>query len=66
MASDPPKALRLSFCAEGGTPVMGSSFALSVVMDHDGVMRRSEAEFSEITRSGTSAMFVFCFEIRIL
>lgn len=33
-----------------------SSFALSVLIDHDGVMRRSADEFSETTRSGTSAI----------
>lgn len=33
-----------------------SSFALSVLIDHDGVMRRSADEFSETTTSGTSAI----------
>jgi hypothetical protein len=36
---------------------MGSSFVLSVLIDQEGVMRRSDAAFSEITCSGTSAMF---------
>lgn len=34
----------------------GSSFVLSVKMVHEGVMRRSEVAYSEITRRGTSAM----------
>ena len=42
--------------AKGGIPVMVSSFALSVLIDHAGVMRRSADEFSETTRSGTSAI----------
>lgn len=33
-----------------------SSFALSLLMDHEGVMRRSDEVFSETTRKGTSAM----------
>jgi len=36
--------------------VIGSSLLFSWLMDHDGVMRRSDEEFSEVTRSGTSAM----------
>lgn len=35
---------------------MGSSLDLSWVMVHDGVMRRSDEEFSEMTCRGTSAM----------
>ncbi len=35
-------------------PVTGSSFALSWPMVHDGVMRRSEEEFSEVTWRGIS------------
>lgn len=53
-----PGTLRLSFCDDGGMPVMGSSLVLSWVMVHDGVMRRSEAAFSDITWSGMSAMIV--------
>lgn len=34
----------------------GSNFALSVLMDHEGVMRRSEDELSDTTSSGMSAM----------
>lgn len=56
MASEPVDVLRLSLCAEGGMPVTDSSFALRVLMDQDGVMRRSDDEFSEITCRGTSAM----------
>lgn len=41
---------------EGGIPVTGSNFALSVLMDHAGVIRRSEDEFSDTTCRGTSAM----------
>jgi hypothetical protein len=37
-------------------PVIGSSLALSWLMDHEGVMRRSDAALSEITWRGTSAM----------
>lgn len=37
---------------------MGSRRALSVAMDHDGVTRRSEAEFSELTSRGMSAAVV--------
>lgn len=53
-----PSAAVLStiFWAEGGIPVTVSSFALSVLIDHAGVMRRSADEFSETTRSGTSAI----------
>lgn len=35
---------------------MGSSLVLSWLMVHDGVMRRSDEEFSEMTCRGTSAM----------
>lgn len=48
--------LRTIRWADGGIPVTVSSFALSVLIDHDGVMRRSADEFSETTRSGTSAI----------
>lgn len=34
----------------------GSNLALSVLMDHAGVIRRSDEELSETTRSGTSAI----------
>lgn len=34
----------------------GSNFVLSVLMDHAGVIRRSEDEFSDTTCKGTSAM----------
>lgn len=37
-------------------PVTVSSFALSLLMDHEGVIRRSDEVFSETTRKGTSAM----------
>ena len=43
---------------EGGMPVIGSSLVLSWLMDHDGVMRRSDAVFSEMTCSGMSAIFI--------
>lgn len=51
-----PEVLRKSRWDEGGTPVTGSNFALSVLMDHAGVMRRSEDELSDTTSSGMSAM----------
>lgn len=44
------------FWDEGGMPVTVSNFALSVVMDHEGVMRRSDEVLSDTTISGTSAM----------
>lgn len=59
MASEPADALRLSLWAKGGIPVIGSSFVLRVLIDQDGVMRRSDAEFSEITCRGTSAVAMF-------
>ena len=65
MASEPAEALRLSFWAKGGMPVMGSSFVLRVLIDHDGVMRRSDDEFSEITRKGTSAMFAVAVAVAV-
>lgn len=34
----------------------GSNLALRVLMDHEGVMRRSDDELSETTSSGTSAI----------
>lgn len=37
-------------------PVTGSSLVLSVKIVHEGVMRRSEAAYSEMTSRGTSAM----------
>lgn len=48
--------LRLILWDEGGIPVMGSSLDLSWLMVHDGVIRRSDEEFSEMTCRGTSAM----------
>lgn len=56
MRSAPTDVWRLSLCDDGGMPVTVSSFALSWLMVHDGVMRRSEAAFSETTSRGTSAM----------
>ena len=50
------EVLRTIRCDPGGTPVTGSNLALSVEMDHDGVIRRSDEEFSEMTCNGTSAM----------
>lgn len=46
----------MSFCAEGGIPVTGSSFPLSCSIVHDGVIRRSEfgPEFSEEILRGMS------------
>lgn len=35
-------------------PVTGSSFALSWLMVHEGVMRRSDEAFSDIIKRGTS------------
>lgn len=52
----PPGVFNDSRCDEGGTPVIGSSFAFSWPMVHDGVMRRSEETFSDTTMRGTSAM----------
>ena len=51
-----PKVLRLILIADGGMPVIGSSFVLSWLIVHDGVMRRSEEALSEMTSSGTSAI----------
>lgn len=48
--------LRKSFCDDGGMPVMVSIFFLSWLTVQDGVIRRSEAVFSDMTRRGTSAM----------
>lgn len=48
--------LRNKIWEEGGMPVIGSSLTLSSDMVHEGVIRRSEDEFSEITCKGTSAM----------
>lgn len=50
------EGLRDSFWEEGGMPVTVSSFALRVLMDHEGVMRRSDEVLSETTRKGTSAI----------
>lgn len=44
----------MSFCERGGMPVTGSNFAFSCPMVHEGVMRRSEEEFSEVTSNGMS------------
>lgn len=57
--------LRMIFWYEGGIPVTVSSFALSVLIDHDGVMRRSADEFSETTKSGTSAI-VSCMRLNLV
>jgi len=51
-----PGTWMASFWQEGGMPVIGSSLALSCVMVHDGVIRRSEDAFSDTTIKGTSAM----------
>lgn len=53
-----PGALREILCDDGGIPVTGSNFVLSLLMDHDGVMRRSDEVVSDTTRSGTSAMMI--------
>lgn len=37
-------------------PVTVSNLALSVLIDHEGVIRRSDEVTSEVTRSGTSAI----------
>lgn len=39
-------------------PVTGSSLVRSWLMVHDGVMRRSDDELSEMTSSGTSAILI--------
>ena len=39
-------------------PVTGSSFVLRCAIVHDGVMRRSDEEAFEVTRSGTSRAVV--------
>lgn len=44
----------MSFCAEGGIPVTGSSLLLRRAIDHDGVIRFSDEEAVEIMRRGTS------------
>jgi hypothetical protein len=54
--TSPVDVLRVILCDEGGTPVTGSNLVLSWLMDHDGVMRRSDEEFSDRTRRGISAM----------
>lgn len=56
ISSDAPDVLRESLCEPGGMPVTVSSLVLSWLMDHDGVMRRSAAAFSEITCRGISAI----------
>lgn len=56
MASAPAVGLRDRRWHEGGMPVTGSSLVLSCEMDQDGVMRRSDCAYSEMTTSGTSAM----------
>jgi hypothetical protein len=45
---------KVSFCDRGGMPVTGSSFAFSWPIVHDGVIRRSEDEFSEVIWRGMS------------
>lgn len=50
------EGLRKSFWNEGGIPVTVSNFALSLLMDHEGVMRRSDEVFSDTTLRGTSAI----------
>lgn len=64
MASDLVEDLRLIFWAEGGMPVMGSSFVFRVLMDHDGVILRSDTELSEITWIGISAILYSAFKSR--
>jgi hypothetical protein len=44
----------LSCCELAGMPVTGSSRALSCVIVHAGLMRRSDDEFSEVISRGTS------------
>lgn len=43
---------------------MGSSLLLSWKIVHDGVMRRSEAAYSEMTSRGTSAMVFVVSRVR--
>lgn len=42
-------------CEPSGIPVIGKSFVFRCEMVHDGLMRRSEEEDSELTRTVTSA-----------
>lgn len=51
-----PETFREILCDDGGIPVTGSSLVLSLLIDHDGVIRRSDEVVSDTTRSGTSAM----------
>jgi hypothetical protein len=44
---------------------MGSKRALSWVMDHDGVIRRSDAEFSDRISSGMSAVVAMVVAFRV-
>lgn len=39
-------------------PVIGSILVFSWAMDHEGVMRRSEEEYSDVTYIGTSDMLI--------
>lgn len=55
------KVLRVMRCEEGGMPVMGSILVFSWAMDHEGVMRRSEEEYSDVTYIGTSDMLTGSF-----
>ena len=41
-------SFNVSLCDNGGMPVTGSSFAFSCPMVHEGVIRRSDEEFSEV------------------
>lgn len=53
---DEPGTCKASLWNDGGIPVMGSSFDLSWLMVHEGVIRRSDEAFSDTTINGTSAM----------
>jgi hypothetical protein len=45
----------VSCCDDGGIPVIGSNLDFRVAMVHEGVIRRSEEAFSDVTRTGISA-----------
>ena len=49
---------RLSRWQVAGIPVMGSRRPLKCAMDHEGVMRRSEDEFSDTISRGISEAVV--------
>lgn len=60
-------SFNISFCDNGGMPVTGSSFAFSWPMVHEGVTRRSEEAFSELTRSGMSpAVCMLIVEMKVV